>query len=275
MKPIFFRIPYLNVPVFGFGLLVVLAFYAGIALAVWRSRRQRLDPGVVYDLAVWMLVGGLVGARLFYVWEYWGERVRTFADVFKVWEGGIVFYGGAVGGFLGFFAFRAVRTFPVLATLDALAPSVALGAGIGRIGCFLNGCCYGDLCGLPGLGVRFPAQSPPWNSERARGLIDADAPFTLPIHPTQLYSAVDGVVLCLLLSAFFPIRKRDGEVFNLLLFGYAFTRFLIERLRDDENAVLATMTVSQVLSVMLLLFAGLLWSWLPDTLRNPNDGPVV
>jgi phosphatidylglycerol:prolipoprotein diacylglycerol transferase len=262
MKQVLFRIPGLNVPVYGFGLMVVVAFYAALATAVWRSRREKLDPGVIYDLSVWMLVGGMVGARLFYVVEYWGERVHTVADAFRIWEGGIVFYGGAVGGFAALFLYRAFRPFPLLPTLDALAPSVALGAGIGRLGCFLNGCCYGDVCGIPGLAVRFPAGSPPWLAEKARGLIGPDATLSLPLHPTQLYSALDGLILFALLSAYYPLRRRDGEVIALLAVTYPVTRYLIERLRDDESALLSGMTVSQFISVVLLAFGLALWSYL-------------
>ena len=169
MKQVLFRIPGLNLPVYGFGLMVVVAFYVALVLAVRRCRREKLDPSVIYDLAVWMLVGGMVGARLFYVVEYWGDRVHTFGQVFKLWEGGIVFYGGAIGGFAALFLYRCVRPFPLVATLDAVAPSVALGSGLGRIGCFLNGCCYGDVCDIPALAVRFPKGSPPWTAERAAG----------------------------------------------------------------------------------------------------------
>jgi phosphatidylglycerol:prolipoprotein diacylglycerol transferase len=238
----------------------VVAFYAALIVAVRRSRREGLNPDVVYDLAVWMLVGGLVGARLFYVAEYWGERVQSVADVFKVWEGGIVFYGGAIGGFAAFFLYRLVRPFPVLATLDALALAVALGSGIGRLGCFLNGCCYGDVCGIPALAVQFPSGSPPWVAERARELIGPDAPYSLPLHPTQLYSALDGLILYALLTAYYPLRRRDGEVFALLTLTYPVTRFLIEMLRDDESAMFAGMTVSQLLSLVLLAFGLNLWA---------------
>ncbi|MFO0910686.1 MAG: prolipoprotein diacylglyceryl transferase [Isosphaeraceae bacterium] len=264
MKQVLFRIPLLNIPVYGFGLLVVIAFYVALALAISRSRRERLDPSVVFDLAVVMLLGGMVGARLFYVIEYWGERVNTLGQVFKVWEGGIVFYGGAFGGFLALFLYRLIRPFPLLPTLDAVSPGVALGAGIGRIGCFLNGCCHGGVCSIPGLGVRFPRGSPPWLAERARELIPADALWTLPLHPTQLYSALDGLLLFLVLSAFYPLRRRDGEVFALLLLGYAVTRFVSELLRDDEAALASGLTIAQTISVLLFLSGVAFWSKLAE-----------
>lgn len=254
MKPVLFHIPGLNLPVYGFGLMVVVAFYVAVALAYRRSRRVGLDPDVAFDLALWMLLGGLVGARLFYVTESWGDSVRSPADVFKVWEGGVVYYGGVLGGFLSLFVFWAVRRFPLAATLDAVAPSVAIGSGLGRLGCFLNGCCYGDACDIPALAVRFPKGSPAWLAERSAGLIGPDAAASLPVHPTQLYSALDGLILFALVSAYYPLRRRDGEVMALLMVGYAVSRFLLEQLRDDDVAFFAGLTVSQTISVVL--FAG-------------------
>src|SRR5262249_21722264 len=157
---------------------------------------------------------------------------------------------------------RALRPFPLLPTLDALAPSVALGAGIGRLGCFLNGCCYGDGCGIPGLAVRFPSGSPPWLAEQARALIRPEAPHSLPLLPPPLCSAADARIFSALLSAYCPLRRRDGEVIALLAVTYPVTRYLIERLRDDESALLSGMTVSQFLSVGLLAFGLALWSYL-------------
>jgi phosphatidylglycerol:prolipoprotein diacylglycerol transferase len=275
MKPVLFRIPGLGVSVYGFGFMVVVAFYSAMLLAAWRSRREKLDPGVIYDLAIWILIGGIIGARLFYVVEYWGEKVNSFAEIFRVWEGGIVFYGSVFGATAGFFLYRVFRPFPILATLDAIAPAVALGIALGRIGCFLNGCCYGDECSLDWLAVRFPAYSPAWMAERAQGLIARDAPKSLPLHPTQLYSAVDGLVLLGLLSAYYPLRRRDGEVVALLLLSYPISRFMIERLRNDEAPFLGGMTIAQVISVVVFAAGLFLWSYLagrPE--RRLVDAPL-
>jgi phosphatidylglycerol:prolipoprotein diacylglycerol transferase len=195
----------------------------------------------------------MVGARLFFVVEYWGEKILTIGEIFKIWEGGIVFYGSVIGAAVAFFLVRIFRPFPILATLDVLAPSIAIGIALGRVGCFLNGCCYGDVCDIPWLAVRFPPDTPPWNAERAQGLIPADAPRSLPLHPTQLYAAVDGLVLFALLTAYYPLRRRAGEVIALLMLTYPVTRFLIERLRDDESAFVWGLTISQAVSLVLFL----------------------
>jgi phosphatidylglycerol:prolipoprotein diacylglycerol transferase len=272
MRQVLFRIPGTGVPVFGFGLMIVAAFYTGMLLAARRSRREGLDPAVVYDLALWLLIGGLAGARLLYVVEYWGETVHSFGEIFRLWEGGLVFYGSVFGAVVAVAMFRVFRTFPILATLDALAPSVAIGVALGRIGCFLNGCCYGGYCQIPWMAVRFPRGSPPWLAERAQGLIPADAPRSLPVHPTQLYLALDGLVLFALLTAFYPLRRRDGEVIGLLLVTYPVTRFVIDSFRDDEGGLFFGLTVAQLISLALLVVGAVYWLVLACRPRRAHGG---
>jgi phosphatidylglycerol:prolipoprotein diacylglycerol transferase len=261
MRQILFRIPGVDVPIFGYGAMLFLAFVGSMNLAAWRARREKLDEAAVYDLALYIFLGGLIGARAFYVWQYWGERIRTVWDVFKIWEGGIVFYGSVMGGAAAFFLYWAWRRFPLRPMLDVVAPSMAVGIALGRLGCFLNGCCYGDRCDLP-WAVRFPASSPPWIDQVRHGLIPESALASLAVHPTQLYSAFDGLILLLLLTAYFPIRRRDGEVMALLMVTYPVTRFLIEHLRNDEGVFFAGLTISQNLSIGIFLCGLLFWGWL-------------
>ncbi len=259
MRQILFEVPGLGLKIFGYGLMLFFAFLGSMTLAARRARRENLDPEIVYDLALWVFVGGLVGARAFYVVQYWGTRVHTFWEVFEIWKGGIVLYGSILGGTLAFFAYRAVRPFPLRPMLDVIAPALAFGIAIGRLGCFLNGCCYGDACDLP-WAVSFPKHSPPWEAEVARGLIPPNAAHSLPLHPTQLYSTVDGLILFALLNAYFPLRRRDGEVMALLMLTYPVSRFLVEHLRNDEGIFRGGMTISQTISVAI--FAGGLLYWL-------------
>lgn len=261
MWQVLFSIPGTPIKVYGYGFMLFLAFISSLLLAQWRAKRERLDPDVIADMAVWIFVGGIVGARSFYVFQYWGTRIHSIPEAFEIWNGGIVLYGSIIGGFLAFLAFRRFREFPLLATCDALAPSIALGIGIGRIGCFLNGCCHGDITNLP-MGVCFPAYSPPWVDQVQHGLIESTQSHSLAVHPTQLYSAFDGVLLCLLLSAFYPLRKRDGEVMALLMVTYPVTRFLIEWLRNDEGSFFAGLTISQNISVLIFAMGLIFWCWL-------------
>ena len=266
MRQVLFEVPYLGLKIFGYGLMLFFAFIGSMHLAARRARREGLDPETIYDLALWVFVGGLVGARAFYVIEYWGERVNSVWEIFEIWKGGIVLYGSIFGGSVTFLAYRALRPFPLRPMLDVVAPSLALGIAIGRLGCFLNGCCWGDVCNLP-WAVQFPRDSPPWNAELARGLIPPDAAHSLALHPTQLYSALDGLILLALLTAYYPLRRRDGEVMGLMMICYPITRFLVEQLRNDEGVFHAGMTVSQVISVAILAGALAYWAIL---LRLPR-----
>lgn len=262
MLQVLFRVPFLGVPIFGYGVMLFFAFLGAMNLAAWRARREGLDRELIYDLALWLFLGGLVGARSFYVVQKWGTYVHSFWDIFKIWEGGIVLYGSIMGGALAFFVYKWLRPFPFRPYADCIAPSLCLGVALGRIGCFLNGCCFGDRCDIPGLGVSFPAHSAPWEQQRALGLITSEAARSLPVHATQLYSAIDGFILLALLTAYYPLRRRDGEVLGVLMMTYPISRFLIEHLRNDEGVFFAGMTVSQNISV--LIFAGglLYWAWL-------------
>jgi len=259
MRQILFTIPILGgIKVFGYGTMLFLAFLGSMNLAAWRARREKLDPEVIYDLSLWVFVGGLIGARLFYVIQYWGDKVRTIGDIFKIWEGGIVLYGSIMGGTAAFFLYRVIRPFPLRPFLDVVAPSLALGVALGRLGCFLNGCCYGDRCEDLPWTISFPRPSPPWADQVAEGILTREALWSLPVHPTQLYSAIDGLVLLLLLSAYYPLRRRDGEVMALLMVTYPITRFLIEYLRNDEGVFFLGLTISQNISLLLFL-AGLFY----------------
>jgi phosphatidylglycerol:prolipoprotein diacylglycerol transferase len=279
MRPIFFHIPGLGLPIFGYGTMLFLAFLGSMHLAAWCARRAKLDPEIMYDLAIWIFTGGLIGARAFYVWQYWGTRVTSLWEFFAVWRGGIVLYGSILGGTATFFFYRAIRPFPLRPALDAIAPALALGIALGRIGCFLNGCCYGDICDPKQIpwAVRFPRESPPWNDQYHRGLIASSAPKSLPVHPTQLYSSLDGFILLGLLLTYYPLRRRDGEVMALLMVTYPITRFLIEHLRNDEGVFFAGLTISQNLSILLLIFGLIFWARLvswpeerhADAVREP------
>ena len=263
MQQVLFEIPGTSIRIYGFGLMLFLAFLAGMSLSARRARRSGLDPEIIYDLAFWMIVGGLVGARAFYVIQH-HETIESGWDVFKIWEGGIVLYGSLLGGTAGFLLYRWRRRFPIRPVLDAAAPALALGVGIGRIGCFLNGCCYGDACdpGLIPWAVTFPAETLPWFDQVRQGLIGPSSARTAYVHPTQLYSAIGALIIAAMLLAYSPLKRRDGEVMALLAVTYPINRFLIEQLRDDEGAIFAGLTISQNGSVVVLLIGVASWIYL-------------
>jgi prolipoprotein diacylglyceryltransferase len=158
MHQVLFRVPVPfvgEVPVFGFGLMLFIAFVGCTWLAGRRAEREGIPKERIQDLAIWVFVCGVIGARIVYIIQY-GE---PWVNFFKIWQGGIVFYGSAIGGWVGYLLFRKVTRHFNVSTwqlADIIAPTVAMGLMFGRIGCFLNGCCFGHVAGPGEIGVRFP-----------------------------------------------------------------------------------------------------------------------
>jgi phosphatidylglycerol:prolipoprotein diacylglycerol transferase len=168
-----------GLPIRGYGMMVLLAVLAGLGLLVWRARRAQVDREMVLALAFWMILPGILGGRALYVaknWsdQYWpiyldpdpekGGLLPLLGAIANLAAGGLVVLGAFMGGMVGLFFFWRKHRIPLLATCDLFAPSLVLGLAIGRIGCLMNGCCYGGTCELP-WAVTFPPESPPYIDE--------------------------------------------------------------------------------------------------------------
>ena len=163
----------LGLPIRGYGVMMLVAVVCGTALAVWRGKKRGVAPDTIFSTALWMFLPGIIGGRLFYIIEYWENyRQDTFGKTLlaavNIAEGGLVVYGALIGGTLGMILFVRKNHLPLLAVCDLVAPSIVLGLAIGRIGCFLSGCCYGSACDLP-WAVTFPLTSPAYETQLARG----------------------------------------------------------------------------------------------------------
>jgi phosphatidylglycerol:prolipoprotein diacylglycerol transferase len=208
------------------------------------------------------------------------ETVHRVSDVFRIWQGGIVFYGCIMGGLIGSVLYWVRHPYPFRAMADAVAPALALGSALGRTGCFLNGCCYGAPTSFP-LAVRFPTGAPAWARHVELGLIPPLAAHSLAVHPTQLYSALDALFILALLMWFYPRRRRDGEVMALLMVTYPVLRFANECLRGDEPAILAGLSAAQAISLGLFGAGVATWAYLAGLPRlryadqNPERHPVT
>jgi len=249
-----------GIPIFGYGFMLFLGFITAVTLASRRAMQQGLSPDVVWDLAPWLLIPGILGARTFFCLQYpqdvfgAAQNASDYIGAFlNLSRGGLVLYGGLIGGAAGYFEYcRRARLNP-LGLGDLITPSVFVGIGFGRIGCLLNGCCFGDICELP-WAIHFPRDAVPFHALVEKGFLAPDALFTPGLHPTQIYSAIDGFLIAALTSAFFPYRRSNGEVFAIGLMTYATTRFLIEFLRGDEPGQLGTgLTISQIISLGMFL----------------------
>lgn len=392
--------PLRGLPIRGYGTMLLLGVASAVSLAIYRAKRRGLSVEWVSNLALWCIIPGMIGARVFHVVEYWpvhyGPLWKTAGPmagllaVLNVAQGGLVVYGSVIGGLLGiaFYAWR--QRMQILSVLDLLSPCFLVGLAFGRIGCFLNGCCFGGVCELP-WAVRFPAgsfaylsqiehgqmsiygikfredpahpqrlpvvldvapRSPASESgikpgehiavvngiplgatsgeapasrlavqlialsgdpvivEGGRGCVcscgsdlrdisflarEGRLPYsghlptaipvmirvetsegrrynwqttqglparTLPVHPSQLYSAFNAAILCLFVLAYEPFRKREGELFAWFLILYPITRFLLEIIRADEPGSYGGLTIAQVVSLGLLVWGIATWVYL-------------
>jgi phosphatidylglycerol---prolipoprotein diacylglyceryl transferase len=263
-----------GIPVRGYGVMLLAAAVAGTWLSIVRARRIGVDAETILALATEVFIWGIVGARLFYVIEYHEQffaagkpLARSLFDVVNIAAGGLVVFGSLPTAAIAAWRFARRRGIEILELADVIAPGLLVGLAIGRLGCFLNGCCYGGPCDLP-WAVSFPAGT----EVAAKFPLDpsaAGSPST-PVHPTQLYAAIDAGLLALLAVAFTPLARRAGEVFALVLTLHPISRMLLEEIRVDEPAALGTpLSISALVSLALLGLAAGLWWWIA---RQPVRG---
>ena len=348
------EVPQVGLPIRGYGAMLLLAVLLGVSTAAHRAQQVGNEPDRIYSLAFWMFVSGIAGARLFYVIQNWssfpqGNPLATLIEVLKFMEGGLVVYGSLIGAVLAFVVFARRYQLSLWELADLVAPSLVLGLAVGRIGCLLNGCCYGGICDEGSPRITFPQQavaadpqfSPPYHhqlafgqihglrlaaSEADRGWVIAEVvpgsaaaragvvagmhvravngiedrnetkqllgaatrqlrlttstgetvevplqvlpPRSLPVHPAQIYATINAFLIFLVAWFFFPFRRRQGEVFGLVLTVYPVTRILLEWVRVDEGGWYGTtLTISQLISLLILLLMVPYWAGVRRTER--------
>ncbi len=267
-----------GVPVFGYGLMMFIGIICATGFAIRNAKMLGLKSDVIMDMTMWLVVPGIVGGRMFYVIQKhyekgmltgksFGEALRTIVNLP---DGGLVFFGAIIGGLGGFLAYCYRRKLNVLQMGDIVLPSVFIGLGFGRIGCFLYGCCFGGTCSLP-WAVRFPKDSVPYDSQISTGFITPDALASLPIHPTQIYSSVNAFLLAAVLILYLRHRPYNGAVLAIGWIIYPIARFILELLRNDEVGLFNTgMTISQQISTFLLV-TGIIYTFVLVSTNGTMD----
>lgn len=242
MYPILLKIG--NFSLYSYGLMLFISFILGIKLTQIRAKRFGIKEDIIVNLAVYILIGVIIGARGLYVLNHWDEFKNDLIGIIAIWRGGLgglMFFGGFIGGFLSGLIYAKKNKLPILKMLDNISPAIALGEGFTRIGCFLNGCCFGKPCEY---GIIFPPESP------------AGSTFlNIKIHPSQLYSSLFGFILFFVILKLekTKIIKKEGLLFSIFLFFYAFFRFLIDFLRYYENKL--NFLTNQLISLSLIIIA--------------------
>jgi phosphatidylglycerol:prolipoprotein diacylglycerol transferase len=234
-----------------YGVALAVAFWLGIELSAREARKRGIDPIAIVDLGIVILLSSVAGSRLLYVLGHLEDYRGDAIGMLRVWEGGLTFYGGLIAGVIFGIGFLLVKKMPVRRVIDIIAPQIALGISIARIGCFLNGCCFGTETGLP-WACRFPA--------------DSQAGWVLPglgLHPTQLYSVAANFAIFMFLRRLLRTQHRSGVVFYAFLVTYGAWRFVIDYLRYYEPSMYVTragagITWNQLVSIVIIALGAVL-----------------
>jgi len=249
MHPVLFEVG--NWPVYSYGVLLALAYLAGLQLAVIRARHRGIDAGRIMDLGIYLIIAALVGAKLMLVavdFNYFKAQPRELLSLVRA---GGVFYGGLLAA-LGVVLVLVRRyKLPLWSTTDLFAPGIALGHIIGRLGCLLAGCCFGKPTSVPwGITFSDPAAS-----------LNVGTPLGVPLHPTQLYDAgAELIIMIILLATEKRGRPFAGRTFWLYILLYGISRFIIEFYRGDDRGVILGISTSQFVSVITVPLAiAVLW----------------
>ena len=224
-----------------YGLFVALGFVAALGVTIKLCKSHGLEAQQVMDMAFTTIIWGIIGSRLVFVLMNFSYYRAHPADVFKVWEGGLVFSGGLIVAALAAIWYSRKHHLSFWEMGDLFAPGLAIGQGIGRIGCFMAGCCYGKP------------------TDKIWGVVfthpNSLAPLDIVLHPAQLYSFLSGLVIFLVLLFLHAKRKYEGQVLLWFLILHSTGRLLIERFRGDDRGLIpgTEMSVTQLIAILILI----------------------
>ena len=229
-----------------YGVLLALAFLAGLWVVSRQAKKAGLDATVITDMAVYVLIGGLVGAKLLLLLVEWSYYAKHPGEILGLLQSGGVFYGGLLGAFPVAWWFAHRHRLDAWKTADVLAPGVAIGQAIGRLGCFAAGCCYGRPADVP-WAVTF---------HDVYATRQVGTPIDAPLHPTQLYESAATLAIFIFLRWLSGRKRFDGQVTLAYIFLYAVARFVIEFYRGDaaRGMVLGGwLSTSQFIAILMVL----------------------
>lgn len=238
IDPICFHIG--SKPVYWFGIMMALAFLSAMGVWTMLGRKTGRDTSIAGDLALWLMVGGIVGARIAYILANLDYFRQAPMEMIRVDQGGLIYYGGFIGATATLAILARLHRESFLSLVDFTVTALPLGHAIGRVGCFLNGCCHGRNVDAPSL-----------------------ATLGLNRYPVQLYEAVFNIIVLILLLRFYlrrTGRTPPGSLLALYLVVYPAGRFLLEFLRGDDRLRAGRLDVAQIISIGLMITGLALWA---------------
>ena len=261
MHPILFEIG--GFPVYTYGVMLAAAYLLGLQFALVRARSRGLKPDRIMDLGIWIIVSALVGAKLMLLIVEWDTYSRSTSDLLTLVRSAGVFYGGLIVAVAVALFYLWRHRMPVWSVTDVFAPGIALGHVIGRLGCFLAGCCFGRETGVP-WAVTFH------NDYAARNV---GTPINVPLHPTQLYEAgAELLILGLLLLTERRGRAFPGRTFWSYMLLYGVSRFIVEFYRGDSRGMVGDFSTSQFVSLLIVPVSIGMLIYLS---RRPDPAPTI
>ncbi|MBN2060955.1 MAG: prolipoprotein diacylglyceryl transferase [Deltaproteobacteria bacterium] len=226
-----------------YGLFVAIGFISGILTTIWMGRNYGISPQQVMDMGFIMILTGVIGSRLAYVIINFSYYRGHPIDIFLLWHGGLVFSGGLISVFFVMVWYVRRHGFDIWQIGDLWSPAAAIGQAIGRIGCFMAGCCYGKSTDVP-WAVTF-------TNPKSLALQN------IPIHPTQLYSSFSGLIIFIILLLINKRKSFNGQVFLWFLILHSTIRLFLERFRGDDRGLIfgGQWTMTQLFSIVILVAA--------------------
>ncbi len=254
MYPILLRLD--GIRIYSYGLMVAIGILAGVYVLTRLSKREGIDPHTVTDLVFYTVLVAILGSRVGFILLEPSHYLSHPLEMVKIWDGGLVFSFGLVFGMSTLYLLSRKRGLGFLLTADLFAPPLALGQAIGRIGCFLAGCCYGR-------------ETDSWCAVRFQDP-NSLAPIGVDLYPTQLFHSFANLVIFTILLILFKKRRYTGQVLGWYMILHPLQRLLIERYRGDfRGSFLGTqMTTTQFVSLMVLFAGVLLLFWLKKKASN-------
>ncbi|OGP17036.1 MAG: prolipoprotein diacylglyceryl transferase [Deltaproteobacteria bacterium RIFCSPLOWO2_12_FULL_50_11] len=261
MHPVFIHIPFgAGFNIYTYGVLVALGFLSALLWNVHEGKLRGIASERIFDLGFYNILGAIAGARILYIITEFPRFLKNPLDMIKIWEGGLVFYGGLIACLVISYVYTKKYKISLITMADVFMPGVALGHGIGRLGCLFAGCCYGKTVAGPHFWTLiFPAHPL------------CLAPTGIPLIPTQIMEMMLLLVIFGLLVGIRRHQRFSGQIFLSYLVLYAIARSILEVFRGDKIRgflIEGLLSTSQFISGLLVIFAIILYIYLLK--KKPN-----